>query len=353
MLRTGQSLLATALIHLHLGREWQRPPQPVCTADYATYVQILTWSSIRRLCCVRLAYTGCRWRERSLGRRRAMVGRSTGIKSLVQRFPDALLSISVAVDGQIFQTGVYILGITLAHATFLSPQAIEMGRSRSGCAHRYWAWYRGCQPDLLIYYETIKYTFPQSVGIVGGRPPPSYYFVGSQPDLFLDPHHTPATIPLRPPTQLPLSVSVGSRLGQPTPERGSVSPPGHHRSPMSPPFSRTGSSTFSYPTALPSFQNNCQQTVHLQKEAHKFVVTPPALMAPVASIGRGSNAGLDLSQVHYVTSYSAAELRTFHSERVRKMPLSGLDPSMLIGFLCKTEADWMDLRCRVAEVCNP
>ena len=64
----------------------------------------------------------------------------------------------------------------------------------------------------------------------------------------------------------------------------------------------------------------------------------------------GSEAGLDATQTHYVTSYSAAELRTFHCERVRKMPLSGLDPSMLIGFLCKTEADWIDLRRRVAEV---
>ena len=61
MLRTGQSLLANALVHLHLGRglfptflfkknvgliviiDWRRPPYPVHTADYATYVQILTW----------------------------------------------------------------------------------------------------------------------------------------------------------------------------------------------------------------------------------------------------------------------------------------------------------------------
>ena len=64
----------------------------------------------------------------------------------------------------------------------------------------------------------------------------------------------------------------------------------------------------------------------------------------------GSEAGLDHTQMHFVTSYSAAELRTFRCERVRKMPLSGLDPSMLIGFLCKTEADWIDLRRRVAEV---
>ena len=32
------------------------------------------------------------------------------------------------------------------------------------------------------------------------------------------------------------------------------------------------------------------------------------------------------------------------------MPLSGLDPSMLIGFLVKDEADWVDWRRRVGEV---
>ena len=64
-----------------------------------------------------------------------------------------------------------------------------------------------------------------------------------------------------------------------------------------------------------------------------------------------SDAGLDAMQTHYVTSYSAAELRTFHCERVRRMPLSGVDLSMFIRFLCKTEADGIDPRCRVAGVC--
>ncbi len=34
------------------------------------------------------------------------------------------------------------------------------------------------------------------------------------------------------------------------------------------------------------------------------------------------------------------------------MPLSGLDPSMLVGFLCRDEQDWRDLRARVSEVCS-
>lgn len=62
MLRTGQSLLANALIHLHLSRgkwacvgrklkylrrsfypDWRRPSYPTMTHEYATYVRILSW----------------------------------------------------------------------------------------------------------------------------------------------------------------------------------------------------------------------------------------------------------------------------------------------------------------------
>lgn len=65
----------------------------------------------------------------------------------------------------------------------------------------------------------------------------------------------------------------------------------------------------------------------------------------------GDLSGLDNIQRHYATAYSHAELKTFHCDRVRKMPLSGLDPSMLIGFLCKDEQDWVDFRHRVTQVC--
>jgi len=33
--------------------------------------------------------------------------------------------------------------------------------------------------------------------------------------------------------------------------------------------------------------------------------------------------------------------------------MSGLDPSMLIGFFCKDEKDWWDFKKRVADVCLP
>ena len=60
---------------------------------------------------------------------------------------------------------------------------------------------------------------------------------------------------------------------------------------------------------------------------------------------------LDAVAEHYVSQYGVTELRTFHCDHVRKMPLSSLDPSMLLGFLCKEEKDWIDLRQRINEVC--
>lgn len=64
----------------------------------------------------------------------------------------------------------------------------------------------------------------------------------------------------------------------------------------------------------------------------------------------GDLSDLDPVQRHFVSAYSAAELKTFHCDRVRKMPLSGLDPSMLMGFLCRNEQEWIDFKAKVADV---
>ncbi|KAJ6622408.1 hypothetical protein B0H10DRAFT_903785 [Mycena sp. CBHHK59/15] len=154
-----------------------------------------------------------------------------------------------------------------------------------------------------VYYETIKmlYTFPQSVGI--GRPSSSYYFVGVQGEgfFYLDPHHSRPTVPLRP-APIPYSSTSepsASRAGSQEPcDARSVSPP----------------------------------------------MTEDELILKKAGLGGMTRA----DEAHYVHAYSTAELRTFHCEKVRKMPLSGLGPSMFIGFVCRDEADWVDLRRRVA-----
>ncbi|EPQ61373.1 hypothetical protein GLOTRDRAFT_69761 [Gloeophyllum trabeum ATCC 11539] len=376
MLRTGQSLLANALLHQLLGRDWRRPPAPVYTADYATYVRLITWflDSPSPLCPFsvhRMALAG-----KELGKDVGQwFGPSTAagaIKTLVHAFPDANLGVAVAVDSVVYQTDVY----AASHGQLGSPRRSP----RTSWGHRPVLVLVGIRLGLEgvnpIYYDAIKtlYTFPQSVGIAGGRPSSSYYFVGSQADnlFYLDPHHARPAVPLRPPP--PYSYSSDATPRVPSQDQwdrdSSVSDwesggsghrksrfrasPQHGRTPTSPASSvRTGSSAFSYhhhsksPSPLQkqlSTSTNASGSSHGHGRWSTAATTDSEIEIP------GEGEQLDPVQEHYVTAYSAAELRTFHCDRVRKMPLSGLDPSMLIGFLCKDENDWLDFRRRMAEL---
>ena len=77
-------------------------------------------------------------------------------------------------------------------------------------------------------------------------------------------------------------------------------------------------------------------------------------MSPVPSqgslSGQSSASDLDPLVEYFTYVYTPTELASFHCEKVRKMHISGLDPSMLIGFLCRDERDWRDLRERMTEV---
>jgi cysteine protease ATG4 len=112
MLRTGQSLLANALVHLHLGRDWRKPVHPTFTPEYATYVQILTWflDSPSPLCPFsvhRMALAG-----KEMGKEvGSWFGPSTAagaIRRLAHEFPEAGIAVSVAADSVIYQSEVYL-----------------------------------------------------------------------------------------------------------------------------------------------------------------------------------------------------------------------------------------------------
>ncbi len=220
------------------------------------------------------------------------------------------------------------------------------------------------------------YTFPQTVGIAGGRPSSSYYFVGSQSDnlFYLDPHHARPAIPLRPPSRM--SPETYERQSSPEAygsdrerdKERQFRTVHHVRSPTSPMSIRSNSSaasSFSYrsPTLQPSplqqqLSTSSASTSHSDSsQSHNNLHTRwqsasvlPDESAEMDSRELGLGTDLDPQQRHLVTAYSQAELRTFHCDRVRKMPLSGLDPSMLLGFLCKDEGEWLDLKDRITEV---
>lgn len=123
-----------------------------------------------------------------------------------------------------------------------------------------------------------------------------------------------------------------------SPDRNSPSP---NPTPSSPSSVRSGASHASR-TASPLHQQ------HLSTSTS----TSYSSSTSRSSLGLGSQYQLnvDAQREHYCFAYSAVELKTFHCDRVRKMPLNGLDPSMLVGFLCKNEDDWIDFRQRVTGV---
>jgi cysteine protease ATG4 len=134
------------------------------------------------------------------------------------------------------------------------------------------------------------------------------------------------------------------RAPSPAPRR----PGGHTRSPTSPHRSGAGSTSgrlSSQYQASVSSSNTSHSHNRWQSDMddHELGMSPRSVLS-------GIEEDLDPLQQHYVNAYSATELKTFHCDRVRKMPLSGLDPSMLIGFFCRGEDDWKDFRKKVEEV---
>ncbi|KAL0959323.1 hypothetical protein HGRIS_014584 [Hohenbuehelia grisea] len=369
MLRTGQSLLANTLIHLHISRDWRRTPSHVSTADFATYVQILSWffdtpEPEAPFSVHRMALAG-----KDLGKDVGQwFGPSTAagaIKTLVHSFPEAGLGVAVGADGGVvFQSDVYA--------------ASNMNGSPRRHARARW----GNRPVLIligvrlgidgvnpIYYEAIKFlfTWPQSVGIAGGRPSSSYYFVGSQGDslFYLDPHYARPAIPLRPFTppsaQLERAASVESsdqerkKKARPptTPTTARTSSSGFVHAPMSPsPLQQQYSSASAPPShhaASSSSRARWQTTSQTGSSQPGSPATSTLDMDPSELVSAGDS-NLDEMQRHFVNAYTPAELKTFHCDRPRKMGMGSLDPSMLLGFLCKDEHDWIDFRRRVEEL---
>jgi len=258
--------------------------------DYATYVRILSWflddpSALCPFSVHRMALVG-----KQLGKEIGeWFGPSTAagaLKALTNNFAPCGLAVTVAADGIVYQSEVYEASQQSTDDWNGVPDALPLRRRRRTNDGKWGekavlvlAGIRlGLDGVNPIYYESLKsiFAFPQSVGIAGGRPSSSYYFVGTQANslYYLDPHFTRPAVPLR-------SSIAGSGF--------SGGAEGMHTS---------------------------------------------------------ARDGIDA----VVNAYDPSELATFHCEKVKRMTISGMDPSMLLGFLCKNEEDWLDLVRRVDEL---
>jgi len=140
------------------------------------------------------------------------------------------------------------------------------------------------------------FTYSQFLGIAGGCPKDSRYYIGCQDErlLYLDPHKTRPAIPV-PSSRQDQDTSTVSW----SPFSSSVGPSRHSSGPKS-----------------------CG--------------------APL--VGDDQNAEDD------ITASPTLKLESFHCNTVRSTPLSQIYPDMLLGFLCKNEQDWKDFRERVQHV---
>ncbi|GAA97415.1 uncharacterized protein L969DRAFT_74527 [Mixia osmundae IAM 14324] len=326
MLRTGQSLLANALAFVHLGRDWRRtcsssdespdiPEESRSLEHFETYARLLTWflddpSPLCPFSVHRFAVVGKEQGGKEIGEWFGPSTAAGAIKHLASNFAPANLGVAVSVDGTVYRSDVQ----AAANPPFSEPATA--GRQDPAPSVRT-SWQRpvlilinarlGLDKVNPLYYESIKaaLSFPQSVGISGGRPSSSYYFVGVQQNsvYYIDPHHTKPAIPFRQPP--PDIAALAAEL------------PLDIHSPLNAWQRSLGDSLPPTPGAEPPAPDECDDATRLR--------------------------------AWFANEYDETCFGSFHCDRVRKMPLSGLDPSMLIGFLCRDEADWDDLQSRAGE----
>lgn len=191
MLRTTQSLLANALVRVRLGDTWRRPggQGPWASVDeQAEYVRILTLFLDDATCPFgihRLAREGAR-RSVPIG---AWFGPSTAaavLQAAVQA-SDEPLGLSASNDGMVYRDEIRtaakdVQGVWERPVLLLIAQRLGL--------HEIPAAYRAAVRQT--------FTFPQSVGIAGGRPSSSLYFIGTRGDqlLYLDPHTVRPAVPV-------------------------------------------------------------------------------------------------------------------------------------------------------------
>ncbi|KAJ7075202.1 peptidase family C54-domain-containing protein [Mycena belliarum] len=398
MLRTGQSLLAAALGRVgdpHPSGSTRPPSFPPHTPSaHAAHARLLSWfldAPAAPFSVHRMALAG-KAAGKDVGMWFGPSAAAGAVRTLVDAFPICGLGVSVGTDGTLYQNEVFAASHSpTARAALHAPRP---SGSHNGHGHGHHtkpetkAW--GDRPVLLllgmrlgldgvnpVYHETIKllYTFPQSVGIAGGRPSSSYYFIGVQGDglFYLDPHHSRPTVPHRPyfpdapHAGVPSTPNRSTHTAHGTPDaRRSLSPEAYVRGgSLSPEPPRAGSMSpeLGYVrggSMSPEYGYGRGNTPMTEDELFVTRDAPTSLSSSGATSATltpdhhsEKQAGGPLSpaeEAHFARAYSAAELRTFHCERVRKMPLSGLDPSMLLGFVCRDEAEWVDLRRRVGEL---
>ncbi|KAJ2691668.1 hypothetical protein GGH99_002245 [Coemansia sp. RSA 1285] len=259
--RTCQMMLAESFSRVLLGRFWD--PFRLSPLERARHGRIIEWfydgDTPQAFYSIHTMARTATHMDKRIG---DWLGPSIGahvIKRLSNKHPGCPLTIHVAIDQTVYASEVRKQGLSRYVEGVDQPMwqpllllvPVRLGLSRLN----------------LGYIPKIKTLFqiPQSVGLVGGKPSRSFYFIGRQGDnlFYLDPHVTRQHVPL-------------SRSGNG--ENGGV--------------------------------EHCDLA---------------------------SDSGSDTSDFEL---FELPETEEYHTTHICSMPIHRLDPSMLLGFLFNTEAEW-------------
>ncbi|KAI8883618.1 hypothetical protein K501DRAFT_184017 [Backusella circina FSU 941] len=239
MLRSGQSLLANTLVLNFLSRDWRR--QKRSPEIVKQYKKIIHWfldelSPRAPFSIHRIALLG-KQLGKDIGEWFGPSTISQVIQVLVSDYPPANLSVYITTDGVIYRDNVYDMAtgkkapkdlgfpVSTSKRNNTSPQEQEAkylydanniplppppsSSSSSSLVRNTW------KPILILvplrlgidslhptYYPTLKSLFelPWFVGIAGGKPNSSLYFIGCQGDdfIYLDPHFSRPALETKP-----------------------------------------------------------------------------------------------------------------------------------------------------------
>eukprot|EP01135_Chromosphaera_perkinsii_P002564 Nk52_evm80s224 gene=Nk52_evmTU80s224 len=211
MLRCGQMLLCQCLLVRHLGRDFKAPGG---SHSYMKYREILSWFldipylpySIHRIAERGTAF------DKKIGEWFGPTTISQVLKCLVDEHRDSGIAAHIAMDGVVYVEDILRLSVIKPGSNsplpipdpFPSPSS-ERARNADDGEEPGSPGMASWKPILLliplrlglhcintVYVSQLKnmFTYPQSVGIVGGKPNAAYYFVGTAGDnvLYLDPH---------------------------------------------------------------------------------------------------------------------------------------------------------------------
>ncbi|WPG98048.1 Hypothetical protein R9X50_00083200 [Acrodontium crateriforme] len=188
MIRSGQSLLANSLAYLRLGKDWRKGQK---TREHQELLSLFADSPEAPFSVHRFVEHGAESCGKHPGEWFGPSATARCIQALTNKYHEAGIRVYARPDdGDVYADALIATATAKDADDKFQPTLIVLGVRL------------GIDRITPVYHAALKAALemPQSVGIAGGRPSSSHYFIGHQADRFfyLDPHSTRPMLPSQP-----------------------------------------------------------------------------------------------------------------------------------------------------------